>query len=283
MLLRAFAKINLGLRILGKRSDGYHELRTIFQAIDWFDEIHVERADGLTFSASHGPSDETNLVLKAVRAFERASGIVVAVAIHLKKDIPSGGGLGGGSSDAAAMVIGLQQLYPPPLASSEQQRALSSIGSDVPFFSVGGRALGTGRGEIIEGLDDRTDYWLALVNPGIQIATAEAYSWLTVAGKSNSIEGFRVELAPGIEQAEELNDFEQPVFTRYPQLMEIRNELRRIGAFRAALSGSGSVVFGQFRTEAGAMQAASALSSEYSVKVTRPLSRSEYFSRMVEI
>src|SRR5215475_2526479 len=111
MRLRAFAKINLDLRILGKRPDGYHELRTVFQAIDWFDEIEIEAADRFVFSATEGPQDETNLVVRAVRAFERAANRTARVSIRLAKNIPSGAGLGGGSSDAAVTFMGLQKFY----------------------------------------------------------------------------------------------------------------------------------------------------------------------------
>src|SRR5262249_54130874 len=107
MQLRAFAKINLDLNILGKRSDGFHELRTIFQSIDWFDEIEIEPSSRFSFSASQGPQDETNLVVRAVRSFEAAANVTANVSIKLTKNVPSGAGLGGGSSDAAATIIGL--------------------------------------------------------------------------------------------------------------------------------------------------------------------------------
>ncbi len=186
-------------------------------------------------------------------------------------------------------VLGLQRLYDRILPAEDQSRVLRQLGSDVPFFAHGGRAIGTGRGDEIQLLGDgkeaseiKTDYWLALVNPRFAISTAEAYSWLTVFDKSNSIGGFCAQFVPGSGYAEQINDFEAPVFVRHPQLMEIRDELLRIGAFRAALSGSGSVVFGQFRTELEARRAEAALNWRYFVKVARPLSRAEYFSRMVD-
>src|SRR5215467_2126130 len=186
MRLRAFAKINLDLRILGKRPDGFHELRTVFQTIDWFDEIEIEQASRFDFWASEGPQDETNLVVRAVRAFEVASGRVANVSIRLTKNVPSGAGLGGGSSDAAATFIGIQRLYECSLPAD----AIRKLGSDVSFFMFGGRAVGTGRGDQIAELEDEVGYWLLLVNPGFAIATAEAYSWLTSPYKSNKIEGF---------------------------------------------------------------------------------------------
>jgi 4-diphosphocytidyl-2-C-methyl-D-erythritol kinase len=145
---------------------------------------------------------------------------------------------------------------------------------------TGGRALGTGRGETIEILEDRTGYWLVLVNPGFAIPTAEAYSWLTVTDKSNKIEGFGAQSTSGGQPAEQGNDFEIPVFARYPQLQGIRDDLLREGAFRAALSGSGSTIFGEFESEDTAVKASSGLGKRYFVKVARPLSRAEYLSRM---
>jgi 4-diphosphocytidyl-2-C-methyl-D-erythritol kinase len=276
MRLRAFAKINLDLRILGKRPDGFHELRTVFQAIDWFDEIEIEGSDSFAFSATEGPQDETNLVVRAVRLFEEKLRRVAKVTVRLTKNVPSGAGLGGGSSDAATMLLALQRLYGDRVPSD----SLSTLGSDVAFFSVGGRALGTGRGDHIQPLDDDTGYWLVLVNPGFSIATAQAYSWLTGGDKSNKIEGFCSQSVSDSGSAEERNDFEVPVFARYPQLQAIRDELLRNGAIRAALSGSGSTVFGQFQSQEAAGKATALLGNRYVVKVTRPLSRAEYFSRM---
>jgi 4-diphosphocytidyl-2-C-methyl-D-erythritol kinase len=284
MLLRAFAKINLDLRVLGRRADGFHEVATLLQTIDWCDEIVVEAAPRFEFSASDGPQDESNLVVRAVRAFEKVTGQTATVRIHLTKHIPAGAGLGGGSSDAAAMFLGLARLFGRSEFHDGGKAAagvLCQLGSDVPFFAVGGLAAGTGRGDVIEPLEDATDYALLLVNPSIHIATAEAYSWLTVYGKSNSIEGFRAPPYSGSGVAQPGNDFEIPVFARYPRLEEIRQELLRMGAFRAAMSGSGSAMFGQFRSTAEAEKAAAKMRGRYAVKPARPLSRAEFLSKMI--
>jgi 4-diphosphocytidyl-2-C-methyl-D-erythritol kinase len=281
MLLRAFAKINLDLRILGKRQDGYHEVRTVFQAIDWFDEIRVVANSRFEFWASHGPQNETNLVVRAVRAFEKCAKLKAEVSIRLTKNIPSGAGLGGGSADAAVTFLGLERFFGRDIAEADRMNALRSLGSDIPFFAVGGRASGSGRGDEVVPLDDGDEYWLVLVHPGVSIATAEAYSWLTVSDKPSSIEGFRTDFVSDPESGKAVNDFEQPVFNRYPKLKGIRDELVRIGAFRAALSGSGSVLFGQFHSETLASQAAALLKRDHSVRVARPLSRSEYFSKIM--
>src|SRR5215831_588247 len=172
MLLRAFAKINLDLRILGRRNDGYHELKTIFQAVDWFDEIVLEPANRFEFSAPGTPEDETNLVVRAVRAYERMAGMTVNVRIRLTKNIPVGRGLGGGSADAAVTFIGLQRLYKRNLPFDQVPDVLRNLGSDVPFFALGGRAAGYGRGDEVYKLDDETDYWVLIVDPGVMIPTA---------------------------------------------------------------------------------------------------------------
>lgn len=280
MRLRAFAKINLDLRILGRRPDGYHEIRTIFQTIDWYDEIEIRPAPSFEFSSSAGPQDETNLAVKAVRAYERLTGSRANVRVHLTKNVPIGRGLGGGSSDAAVTFMGVQRVLKRAMNPSEVLLVLRGLGADVPFFTLGGRAVGTGRGDEIEVLKDDSGYYLVVVDPGIFIPTAEAYSWLTVPSKINNIVGFRAQSAAGRE-AELENDFETPVFERYPTLAEIKEELLALGAFRAALSGSGSAIFGQFLTISQAIQAATAFKDRFAVKLTQPVPGAEYFQRMV--
>jgi 4-diphosphocytidyl-2-C-methyl-D-erythritol kinase len=137
-----------------------------------------------------------------------------------------------------------------------------------------------GRGDEVFPLDDRADYFLVLVVPDLFISTAEAYSWLTVQGKPSNIEGFRAQFHPGHEADQEANDFEKPIFARYAELADIKQRLLDLGAYKAALSGSGSTIYGQFRHEKNASAAASALSKRFRVKLTNPLSRSDYFQRM---
>src|SRR5215813_7314782 len=277
MLLRPFAKINLDLRVLGRRSDGFHELKTIFQAVDWHDEILLEPADHFEFSAPGTPEDESNLVVRAVRAYERLAGMTANVKIRVTKNIPVGRGLGGGSSDAAVTFIGLQRLYKRPLAFEQVPDVLRNLGSDVPFFALGGRAAGYGRGDEVYKLDDAADYWLLLVDPGIVIPTVEAYSWLTVPDKTNNIEGFCAEAGSECSSDVWTNDFEGPVFARYPDLAKIKEDLINLGAYRASLSGSGSTVFGQFQMLSDAVRAGSGLDGRFRVKLTKPLPRWEYF------
>jgi len=282
MLLRAFAKINLNLRILGRRPDGYHEIRTVLQTIDWFDEIRIEPADRFEFVCRGRPLEGAdgagNLVVRAVREFERATGQRVQAEIELVKNIPAGAGLGGGSADAAVTMLGLQRLYDRKLSSEELFLCLRTLGTDVPFFSVGGRATGTGRGDEITPVseDDEPDYWLVVVFSGVAISTVDAYSWLTVSGESNTIEGFYAQVDPGSAAGLPVNDFESAVFGRHPFLGKIKSELLRLGARYAALSGSGSAIFGQFDRKVDAEKAASDLARYGTARVTRPLSRARY-------
>ena len=279
--VHAFAKINLDLRVLGRREDGYHEVRTILQTIDWADEIRIEQAEQFLF-VEHGiEAGEDNLVVKAVRAFEELTGQTVRARIELFKHLPSGAGLGGGSVDAAVTMLGLQRFYNKQIAQSEMAQTLGELGSDIPFFIHGGRALGTGRGSEITPMEDDTDYALVVVVPSIAIATREAYSWLTASGKSNTIKRFcGQQEVSGSAEAEPGNDFESVVFPRHPLLSEIKNELLGAGARRAALSGTGSAIFGIFGSVEEAARAVPRVASLGEAKLTRPLSRPEYLRRI---
>lgn len=280
MVLRAFAKINLDLRILGRRPDGYHEVRTILQTIDWSDEIHIDQADRFEFIAHGISGGHDNLVVRAWRAFQRLTGEEATVRIELFKHIPVGAGLGGGSSDAAVTLLGLQRLFARELPTNDLFEAMSGLGSDVPFFAWGGRAMASGRGDQIMPLADEPDSWIILVDPGVFISTAQAYSWLTVPDKSNSIMGFCAQSVPGHETEPPGNDFESAVFAHHPRLADIKKELLAAGALSAALSGSGSAIFGIFGSERAALKALPALAPYGNARVIRLLPRSEYSRRI---
>lgn len=286
-LWRAFAKINLGLSVLDKRGDGYHNVRTILQTIDLHDEIYVSSSDHFQFISIEGPADESNLVVQAVKAFESETAIPVLLRLELKKQIPSGAGLGGGSADAAATLMGLNRWFGNPLPGERLQKLLADLGSDVPFFSVGGLAVALGRGDQLFPLPDQTAYWLVLVNPRLSVLTADAYSWLTPSNESNKIFCFCVRFVPPHGSAEPFgdcqpNDFERSLFRRFPELDEIRRKLSASGAFHAALTGSGSTLFGRFRTKEEAEEAVTTLSTDFAVRLVKPLGRSEYFRRLFE-
>ena len=282
---RAFAKINLDLRVLGKRPDGFHDIRTLLQVIDLHDEIRVSPAGGFHFTTNSAPNDDSNLIVRAVRAFERETSVGVKLHFAVTKKIPSGAGLGGASADAAVTLLGLARWFNREIPGERFQRMLSDLGSDVPFFSVGGRAVATGRGEELFPLRDWTDYWLVLVSPGFSVPTSEAYSWLTPSVESNKIFSVCARFVPPHGFAEPVsdsqpNDFEPPLLRRFPELAEIKRKLSASGARYAALTGSGSTIFGVFRTEEVAEAAAATLGSDFDVRLARPLGRTEYFERM---
>ncbi len=282
---RAFAKVNLGLRVLGERSDGYHEVRTLLQTIDLHDEIRVSSAETFEFTATEEPRGESNLVVRAVRAFEAESSMKVPLRMDLIKRIPAGAGMGGGSADAAITLLGLDRKFGTRIPGERLFGILQTLGSDVPFFSVGGRALAVGRGERLFPLDDEPDYWIVLVNPGVSINTAEAYSWLTGYARFNNMLSFCARFVL-LERDARLaletgpNDFETPLFVRFPDLAEIKRKLLGVGARFASLTGSGAALFGQFSAESDARKAVSVLARDLDVMLTRPVKRSEYFRKM---
>jgi 4-diphosphocytidyl-2-C-methyl-D-erythritol kinase len=282
--LPAFAKVNLCLHILGRRPDGYHELRTIFQTIGLRDtlELSLLREPGIQLavsdpSLSAGPD---NLVYRAIEAIGCELNFRGGIHAKLTKRIPVARGLGGGSSDAAAALIGMLRLTGKkrdfPLA--KLMEIGSRLGADVPFFLFGGRALAVNRGDEIYPLSDLPKRTMVVVSPrGIGVSTKEAYQWvsaeLTKRAKVPNIWEFCALCWSRQETVS--NDFEGPVFSRHARLGEIRDALLAAGAAEAALAGSGSAVFGVFRNPAQARRAARKF-PEDSVFVVETLSREKY-------
>jgi 4-diphosphocytidyl-2-C-methyl-D-erythritol kinase len=281
--LRAFAKINLFLHVIGRRPDDYHELRTIFQAISLYDTINLSIARGREFEMFLSSSDPglvgpENLVSRAIRAIAPEIGFEGSVSVHLEKRIPIARGLGGGSSDAAAALVGMLRLTGRRLPLPRLMEIAAGLGADVPFFLFGGRALAVNRGDEIYPLPDAPSRSIVVVSPrDIGVNTKDAYQWLsaelTNRSKAPSIWGFCALCWSRQETVS--NDFEGPVFSRHPRLREIRDGLLKRGAANAALAGSGSAVFGVFRNPAQARRAARAF-PEDSVFVAETLSREKY-------
>jgi len=252
----AFAKLNLGLRVLYKRTDGYHELRTVFQTVSLADRLDISWTPGSTtrIEIEGTPEIPDNLVERASRLVLEAMKIHGDVQFHLKKNIPAGAGLGGGSSDAAAVLLALPVLTGKPLSADHILAMATQLGSDVPFFLHGGTALGLGRGEELYPLPGRPPARGLLVIPNLHSSTAEAYRdlspGLTSIPLQNKLASFQQEVwrggADGNTAAVKDNDFEEVVFARYPELKQIKQRLRRAGANPAAMTGSGSAVFGIF-------------------------------------
>jgi 4-diphosphocytidyl-2-C-methyl-D-erythritol kinase len=289
----AYAKINLRLDILGKRSDGYHELRTIFQSVSLHDELRLrtskERGISLSIQGNHVLSEEPsqkNLVYRAVDALRHKLKIRSGVEIELRKTIPAGRGLGGGSSDAAAALLGYLRLTGGKLPLRELLEIAASLGADVPFFLSGGRALGISRGDEIYPLPDIPKLFVLIVSPrDIHVPTPDAYRWLkarplTLTKKAADPKLWRFCALCWSAQGSGLsNDFERPVFRRHPRLAQIRRALLQRGAAEASLAGSGSAVFGVFPSPAMARRAAVGFPDDQTF-VCETISRDRYVRKM---
>lgn len=286
LTLSSFAKINLFLKISGKRSDEFHEICTAFQTISLCDYLTFYESDRLLLKTNdENLSDgEENLILKAARKLLEKSGKNLGAEIHLEKNIPFPGGLGGGSSNAAAALLGLNFLWNLDLSFEELKSLGTEIGSDVPFFFHGGTALGTGRGTEIEQVEDFSENFLLLVVPDIAVSTARAYQELN-AGRltkkdSKSILTICRNLAEKLNSTdfEPSNDFEKVIFKLEPKLKFIKNRFLESGAKSALMSGSGASVFGIFDNEEKRQKAFEAFSAEENLRVfaVQTVSRREY-------
>jgi 4-diphosphocytidyl-2-C-methyl-D-erythritol kinase len=286
----AYAKVNLRLDVLGRRADGYHELRTIFQAISLHDILLLEtkKEPGIDLritgnSQLAGEPGQDNLVYRAIRDLAREIKFERGIRAVLTKRIPVGRGMGGGSSDAAAALIGLLRLSGKSVAMERLLEIASDLGADVPFFLQGGRALGIGRGDEIYPLPDVRRREVLLVSPhDITVPTKDAYRWLSEeltnrGGPTKLVQFCALCWSP--QGGALSNDFEAAVFPRYPRLAAIKRELLQQGAAEASLAGSGSAVFGIYQHPAKARRAARAFPKDQ-VFLCSTLSRAEYRRKM---
>ena len=277
MKLRSYAKINIGLRVVGKRPDGLHNIETIYHVIDLFDELSLEAANDVTVH-SNIPSldaDPTNLCVRAANLLRQTYGVTDGVRMVVNKQIPLGAGLGGGSSNAAATLRGLNKLWNLAVPDEELQRLALSLGSDVPFFIHGGTAFAQGRGEILESLNEDNPYVIAIVSPSIHVSTAWAYGALDLSVERNGYnlrDIFRKFLRDGTAAGLE-NDFERIVFARYPEIGAIKASLLNSGAIISLMSGSGASVWGFFPDDVAATAAMARFPKSYRTFLTRPLVR----------
>jgi len=283
--VRAFAKINLSLRVLGMLADGYHELRTVFQSIALHDTLTIRRARGpfrLDCDDEGCPTDSTNLIWRAADAVWTASdrrGPPRDIRITLTKRIPIAAGLGGGSSDGAAALRALAKLW--RVGADRLPDMAASLGADVPYFLHGGTVLGLERGDLVFPLIDQPRAWVTLVVPSFGVSTKDAYAWWDAEahGAEATAERGRLEehVAAGGRGPERKNDLEAPVATHHPEIRRIVRALGRAGASTAAMTGSGSTVFGLFDRRHAAFRAAETLRTHARrTLVTRTLTRAEY-------
>jgi 4-diphosphocytidyl-2-C-methyl-D-erythritol kinase len=289
--LRSLAKINLDLRVLNKRTDGYHDLQTIFQTISLADTIDVEYRSGrsdIKLKSNFNISD--NLIVHTADSVMRATGRTGRLGFVLQKRIPLGGGLGGGSSNAAAVLLALPFLIRKPLPIEKLMELAAELGSDVPFFLLGGAAVGLGRGTELYPLPDIPAQPALLIAPGIHVSTKEAYAQLgrelTTAAPIPTMDSFqsvawRIANGSPAEDWASVNDFESVVFGLHPQLKSIKGKLLKLGARPALMSGSGSSLFGIFPSRELRDRAAKSFRKEFAkdkVYSVTMISRSRYHS-----
>jgi 4-diphosphocytidyl-2-C-methyl-D-erythritol kinase len=287
--IRSFAKVNLALAVLGKRGDGFHEIRTVFQTIDLHDQLEIRPSPRLELRCEglDAIPVEHNTVWRAASALASAASPPTGAELVLKKHIPAGAGLGGGSSNAAAALLGLCRFWRLEISPAALRPLASAIGSDVPFFLEGGTALGIGRGEEIYPLPEIRPAHLVLVYPGIHISTATAYQSLSLGLTSlqaaHKIQSFCSRLQEGSGVPTEIfNDFETSILPAYPAVREAQDFLKARGATAVMLSGSGSSVFGFFSDEESALAASRGSNQRefWRVFPTKTLSRVAYFQSM---
>lgn len=254
------AKLNLGLHVLRRRTDGFHDIETVMLAVGWADVVRARTADAWRFVCSDPalPGGEGNLCVRAARALAAWAGTEPRGELALEKRLPHGAGLGGGSSDAAATLRALAGLWGLDVPAEALRALAAGLGSDVPFFLGPRAALATGRGEVLTPLEGyRCPFWFAVVMPPVTVGTAGAYALvapddrrrpdLAAAVRSNDLDRWRRELS---------NDFEAPITAREPAIAAERHRLWAAGAGYAAMTGSGAAVFGVFEGEADARAAA---------------------------
>jgi 4-diphosphocytidyl-2-C-methyl-D-erythritol kinase len=279
-MLRAYAKINLGLLVLRRRPDGYHDIATIFHRVNLFDQIALEPSGSLSLitDGHEVPRDERNICLKAASLLRERFGIAAGVSIRLSKQIPVGAGLGGGSSDAAAVLTALPRIWgvtPDPGLLSELALRL---GSDVPYFLKAGSAFARGRGEILEYMDLDIPYTILLCNPGIHVSTAWAYGQITPSATADPAAMKQCVLEsigdPVLLARVLRNEFEPAVFRKHPEIGALKQAMLDRGALFASMSGSGSSVYGFFEDPARASGAAEELKGKGRLlSITPPLFR----------
>jgi 4-diphosphocytidyl-2-C-methyl-D-erythritol kinase len=292
LTLPAFAKINLGLRVLGKRPDGYHELDTVLQTISLHDTIRLTVHDSseivLSCDDRSLPTDEGNLVYRAAQALQSRFAPSRGARIRLEKRIPVQAGLGGGSSDGAVTLLGLAYLWQIEARLEDLSEIACSLGADVSFFFCGGRARGTGTGNEIEPLPDTPDRFLLVIKPNASVSTAEAYESLK-AGSLTTVDAKTIlassewnENTCSFDPECLQNDFEPVVFEREPEITRAKAALVDVGAEVTLLAGSGSGVFGIFDSEDAQKRAIQAIELESGWRVfpCSTVGRNHYQSAM---
>ncbi len=279
---RAFAKVNLGIEVLGLRPDGYHEIRTLFQTVNLYDtlEFILTPSDEVLLEGDDPsiPWDENNLIYRAADLLRRSHKVVSGVKIKVRKTIPAGAGLGGGSSNAAVTLMALDKLWELNLPPEELADLARALGADVPFFLTGGLCLGEGRGDLVSALPELPPLPCLIALPSFSISTREIYEHyrsqasLTYRGEASRIKEF-------LERrrfSRLVNELEPVIFEFYPGLREIKSLLLDEEALVSLVSGTGSAVFSLFLEKDRALKAQEVLSQRARVILTETLPRTRY-------
>lgn len=274
-------KINLNLSVHGKREDGYHSLTSVFQAVSLYDRIHItpDESREIKIRGDFDCAPEDNLIYKACSLFVKEAGIKHGYTFEIDKKVPQGGGIGGGSSNCAFVLRALNEYYNYPLTQETIMELGLSLGSDVPFFLSSPTALVQGRGELLSSLKTRTDYTILLINPGIHVSTARAFSLLAEKRAYTPKESCDINAMVSQYQKSPIkfwtlkNDFELVMDSDYTFISVIREALLASGADFVQMSGSGSTMYGLFTAQEDAEKAADRLSVNkmYKINIVRPI------------
>ena len=276
MNIKAYAKINLGLHIVGTRPDGFHNIETIFHRVGLHDEITLHAHNTIVLQSSHPdlPLDEKNLCWQAVELLRAETGISAGAAITITKHIPLGAGLGGGSSNAAAVLINLPALWNIQVNNDVLRKIALQLGSDVPFFLGRMSAFAEGRGEILSYFPLRIPFWIVVVTPPIHVSTAWAYRALSDSRNGEFPDRPRFQYNSETAVVNNItsfrNDFEEVVLNRYPEIGKAKKLLDAQGAVFSLLSGSGASVFGLFDSREKAERLTNEAGSRYFTHITEP-------------
>jgi len=258
ILVKSPAKINIGLNIISKREDGFHNLETIFYPINLFDEISFTKSKKFSFNSNDENlnKESTNLIIRAKELLENEFGIPILVDVFLHKNIPIGAGLGGGSSNAASTLISLIKLFDFKIEKSHLSNLALKLGSDVPYFLNPVPCYAESRGEILIPINVKLDKYLVMVNPGIHVATKWAFGLIKPKNPYFSLKSLIKNSAFEIEEVIKLasNDFEKIVFDHFPDIKEVKEKMLNLGAKHSMMTGTGSTVWALFDDEEAANQ-----------------------------
>ncbi len=284
MRIKSFAKINLGIEVLKKRKDGYHEIRTLFQTINFFDTLEFHPTEGkkiLLFGDDPSiPWNEDNLIYKAAASLKEEYNLSRGIKIHVSKNVPPGKGLGGGSSNAAMTLYALNKIWSLSLQRNELMELGKNLGADVPYFLEGGLCLGTGTGDIITPLDDLPSLLCLLGLPDISIPTSDVYGQVRLFLTSEDKDSKLIKFLNCRDFRFLENSLEEPVFRLYPQIKETKSLFQSLGPELSSVSGTGAAVFGLFLDREKAEDGLEELKRKLPTLLVETLPRLDYWKKV---